>query len=172
MVLFRTYANAYVQRRGDINIQRRGRYIMRSVGSNRDYCSMLVERRSIKGEILLRVVNGITPIGYMFDLDTRCYCRNDYNAFCCCGYRNLNFAQIPNPLASIYWCYPHYFCTEIAMVLFQMGLPLYVILWILDWLPNMACWNEHAKVETLQGVKDSMLRLIESRSEVKKLKSC
>lgn len=71
-------------------------------------------------------------------------------------------SEIPfsvDPCGSRYWAWPHYFLTEVAPVLLDWGLPAYCVLWTLDYLPNMAGWQELAKIDTILAVEKSMRRV-------------
>lgn len=63
-----------------------------------------------------------------------------------------------------FWAWPHYFLTEVASVLLDLHLPVYCVLWILDYLPNMAGWPALAKVQTLEALVESRRRVWANRT--------
>jgi hypothetical protein len=69
-----------------------------------------------------------------------------------------------------FWAWPHYFMTEIASLLVEGCVDLrYLALWIIQWLPNMANWNELQMLRALDGAleirrKVRAKRLVESGS--------
>jgi hypothetical protein len=75
-----------------------------------------------------------------------------------------NVHPITDLCGADFWAWPHYFLTEVASVLLDLHLPVYCVLWILDYLPNMAGWPALAKVQTLEALVESRRRVWASRA--------
>lgn len=57
----------------------------------------------------------------------------------------------------------HNFLVDLMMSIGQLDLPLYVIMWIANFVPGMEPWSAYAKLETLKSMRESMLGVKQGR---------
>jgi len=74
------------------------------------------------------------------------------------GHRYLPDASLEHD-----WHWPHYILTEVAPLLFDCGLFVFPVLWIVNYLRGMLNWDEHTKWVTLEAVYQSRRRVREAR---------
>jgi hypothetical protein len=67
--------------------------------------------------------------------------------------------------AQVCWANIHPLLVNVTIAMTSLNLPVYVILWIIDWLPHIhAAHTEYRKVRVIAGVADSIRRVYEARN--------
>ena len=72
------------------------------------------------------------------------------------------------PLAKMRWPYAQQQMRDIAIVFYGIGLPIYPLLWILEWLKDFMRWPEYKKMRTIDCMYWSMNRVIKQRDNGRK----
>ena len=70
-----------------------------------------------------------------------------------------NLAMYPVETAELRWPHYHTILVDAAIPLLSIGLPVYVVLEIIDWLPKMDLWSRVRKVRRLESLYASICRV-------------